>query len=430
MYALGLTIYELLTLRPAFVAENRAKLVEQVIAANPPTPRSVNPAVPRDLETIVLKATARDPAMRYQSAAEVADDLLRFIEDRPILARRASSAEQAWRWCRRNPAVASLLAAVLIVFAAGAGVSAYFAAEEGKRAKEARDNEREATDKSILAASREEEAKLQTARANDEAKRASAEEEKVRGERDRFRRLLNVSQINQAQAALDDNRTSRVMQLLAETTPKTPEEPDLRGWEWHYLARQIRGPVIGEFRAEGDPAKGGLPAHFGMTADGRVLRGRAEAGGVVLELWDARTGGAVARAPKAGVITLVKPPRVALSPDGRFVAAATVEAPEKVGGPPRELVRLWDFETGAELAGPPGSAPGGGMSLDAGGITWHEFSTSPGQVRSVQTVVRWDRVSGQIARTTVPALPEPGPDSPAPGEAPRKPFLGYSGGER
>src|SRR5207244_9978168 len=69
VYALGLTLYELLTLRPAFAADTRAKLVEQVLTAAPPSPRRVRPMVPRDLETVVLKATARDPGLRYQSAA-------------------------------------------------------------------------------------------------------------------------------------------------------------------------------------------------------------------------------------------------------------------------------------------------------------------------------------------------------------------------
>src|SRR4029434_2796952 len=98
----------------------RQKLIEQVVAASPPRPRAVNPAVPRDLETVVLKALARDPASGYQTAAEFAADLRRFVEDRPVLARRAGSAEQAWRWCRRNPAVASLVTAVLLVCVSGA----------------------------------------------------------------------------------------------------------------------------------------------------------------------------------------------------------------------------------------------------------------------------------------------------------------------
>src|SRR5262249_18325505 len=104
IYSLGLTLYELLTLRSAFEQAARQSLICQILADAPSPPRRVNPAVPRDLETIVLKAIARDPAHRYQTAAELADDLKRFVEDRPIQARRASLRERFWRWCRRNPA--------------------------------------------------------------------------------------------------------------------------------------------------------------------------------------------------------------------------------------------------------------------------------------------------------------------------------------
>jgi serine/threonine protein kinase/WD40 repeat protein/tetratricopeptide (TPR) repeat protein len=136
VYALGLTLYELLCLRPAFQAPTRAKLVEQVLTASPPKPRSVNPAIPRDLETIVLKAIARDPAARYQNAGELADDLRRYLEDRSILARRATPLEQAVRWCRRNPAVAtlagSLLAVLAIVAVVGTVMSLKLSAALGK----------------------------------------------------------------------------------------------------------------------------------------------------------------------------------------------------------------------------------------------------------------------------------------------------------
>jgi serine/threonine protein kinase/formylglycine-generating enzyme required for sulfatase activity len=117
-YSLGLTLYEMLTLRTAFDESDRNKLVKQVMHGEPVRPRKLNPAVPRDLETVVLKAIARDPAHRYQTPAEMAEDLKRFIEDRPVKARRISNAERLWRWCRRNPSIAVLggaLAAVLVL---------------------------------------------------------------------------------------------------------------------------------------------------------------------------------------------------------------------------------------------------------------------------------------------------------------------------
>jgi serine/threonine protein kinase len=117
VYSLGLTLYELLTLRPAFEALSREELIRRVCSGDLHRPRWVNSDVPRDLETIVLKAIERDPARRYQSAGELAEDLRRFLEDRPIRARRASLVERTGRWCRRNPALASVtaLAAALLI---------------------------------------------------------------------------------------------------------------------------------------------------------------------------------------------------------------------------------------------------------------------------------------------------------------------------
>jgi serine/threonine protein kinase len=123
VYSLGATLYELLTLRPAFDEPDRARLIERVTHGEPPRPRQVDGRIPRDLETVVLKALAREPADRYATAEALADDLRRFLLDRPIRARRAGVAERAWRWCRRNPVVAGLLAAA-VVLAAGLAVLA------------------------------------------------------------------------------------------------------------------------------------------------------------------------------------------------------------------------------------------------------------------------------------------------------------------
>jgi serine/threonine protein kinase len=123
VYSLGATLYELLTLRPAFDEPDRAHLIERVTHGEPPRPRQVEGRIPRDLETIVLKAMAREPAARYQNAEALAEDLQRFLLDRPIRARRAGPAERAWRWCRRNPVVAGLLTTA-VVLAAGLAVLA------------------------------------------------------------------------------------------------------------------------------------------------------------------------------------------------------------------------------------------------------------------------------------------------------------------
>ncbi|MFO0907075.1 MAG: serine/threonine-protein kinase [Isosphaeraceae bacterium] len=113
VYSLGLTLYEMLTLRPAFEDARPAVLMRRITEDPPPRPRSVNPRIPADLETIVLKAIAREPADRYRSAQELGDDLERVLDDRPIQARHVGAVERLWRWSRRNRTVASL--SVLIV---------------------------------------------------------------------------------------------------------------------------------------------------------------------------------------------------------------------------------------------------------------------------------------------------------------------------
>ncbi|MBN9118844.1 MAG: serine/threonine protein kinase, partial [Planctomycetes bacterium] len=120
VYGLGATLYELLTLEPPYAADSPARLIKQVADADPPPPREINPDIPRDLETIVLKAMAREPGTRYASARELAEDLEAFLEDRPIKARRTALASRAWRWCRRNPAVASLALSTLVALSLAA----------------------------------------------------------------------------------------------------------------------------------------------------------------------------------------------------------------------------------------------------------------------------------------------------------------------
>ena len=100
IYALGMTLYELLTLQPAFNGRDHQELLRQIALDEPVSPRRLNPAVPRDLETIVLKAIAKDPASRYTTAQELAADLRRFMDDQPILARRPGPLERSFRWAR------------------------------------------------------------------------------------------------------------------------------------------------------------------------------------------------------------------------------------------------------------------------------------------------------------------------------------------
>lgn len=138
VYSLGLTLYELLTLRPAFEDTDRSSLIRMITHGEPVRPRRINTAIPRDLETIVLKATAHAPADRYRSAGDLASDLRNFLEDRPISARRASAIERLWRWARRNRLVAALTAStfvLLVLFAAVTTAGYVRTAQERRKAE-------------------------------------------------------------------------------------------------------------------------------------------------------------------------------------------------------------------------------------------------------------------------------------------------------
>ena len=135
LYALGLTLYELLALRPAFEEKDRASLIRQVTQEDPPRLRKLNRAVPADFETIVHKAIAREPGRRYASAKALAEDLNRFIEGRPIQARRVSVPERVWRWCRRNPWPAGLAAALVLALVSGTIIASILAAQARRQAR-------------------------------------------------------------------------------------------------------------------------------------------------------------------------------------------------------------------------------------------------------------------------------------------------------
>jgi serine/threonine protein kinase/tetratricopeptide (TPR) repeat protein len=125
VYSLGLTLYELLTLKPAFPESDRVRLVHAIAHRDPEAPRRLDPRIPRDLETIVLKAITKEPGGRYARAEDLQDDLSRFLLDQPIQARRASGWERTWRWCRRNPFLASVsVAACLFLVTAIVAVTA------------------------------------------------------------------------------------------------------------------------------------------------------------------------------------------------------------------------------------------------------------------------------------------------------------------
>jgi serine/threonine protein kinase/tetratricopeptide (TPR) repeat protein len=117
IYSLGITLYELLTGQPAYKDTDRHVLLRRIIEAEPKTPRSIDPAIPRDLETIILAATAKEPTDRYAAMAALADDLRRFLDCRPLRARRHHHLQRISRWLRRHHLATAAASAVVIVIA-------------------------------------------------------------------------------------------------------------------------------------------------------------------------------------------------------------------------------------------------------------------------------------------------------------------------
>jgi serine/threonine protein kinase/Tfp pilus assembly protein PilF len=138
VYSLGATLYELLTLQPAFDGKDRQELLRQIAFEEPRPPRRINKPIPAELDTIVLKALEKNPAERYATAQDLADDLRRYLNHETIRARRASLVQRARKWARRHRAVvAATLICLMMALAAGVGSVGWVLGERKNRQREA-----------------------------------------------------------------------------------------------------------------------------------------------------------------------------------------------------------------------------------------------------------------------------------------------------
>jgi serine/threonine protein kinase len=366
VYALGLTLYELLTLRPAFDATDRLRLVEMVRRQEAPPPRQIDRRVPGDLETIVLKAMDPEASRRYQSADNLADDLRRFLADEPIQARRASLRERLLRWARHHRDVATALGAIFVLLLVGLAGTIYSNVQIGK----ARD------------------VALDAARAAEAARAAAEAGEKREARLRRSAELrLYAARLALAQHAWADSDVRRAQELLALCRP-APGEADLRGWEWHYLDRLCHSELL---RLGGHD---GPVFCVAASPDGRWL---ASAGGGNLYfnspssarpgqvlIRDARTGKLVHRLTGFSHLVL----RLAFSRDGARLAAVGFDRGARVfdTASGKEVARVGEHARAPLTA--VGFDPEGRRLLTASRARWYETEYGERAVRV------WDATGG------------------------------------
>jgi serine/threonine protein kinase len=322
VWALGVLLYELLTAQRPFEGLSAWDTIDAVLRQEPRPPARLLSSVPRDLDTICLKCLRKEPAQRYGSADALAADLQRFLRGEPIAARRVGEVERAWKWARRRPLIAGLLAALAVLLVVGTTVSTYFAVEAYQRA-------RDAEGALTLAKSREEEASDAKDKAVKAERRAVlAREESERGKRLTQRQaaeLLYASGLLDMEAGAVDKGLSTMLRALR-LAPPGPDTADFRLLVRRNLAAWARtAPALRQFTPQSAGRFVGNGKAF-VTWAGRTLH-----------RWDTATGEAIGPATGKDFPAVL----CAVSADGERVVAW--ENDQKTS------LRVYDARTGGKV---------------------------------------------------------------------------------
>jgi WD40 repeat protein/tetratricopeptide (TPR) repeat protein len=250
VYALGVTLYELLTLRPTFDSPDRLRLIQQVKDQEPQRPRSLDPRIPRDLETIVLKTIEKDPRRRYATADELGEDLRRFLDGEPIKARQVGEVEKVWKWARRRPAIASLMLLAVGSMLVGTAVSSRFALRANERA---------------------EAASLAEIRSRGSEADAKLAREAAIVERDNSRRLSAGLAFDRGLALAEEGQADRGLHWMLEGLKTAPDDEG----DFRLMVRRNLGSWLGQIHeplkilTQDAPNRRSLAARF--SPDGRTF---------------------------------------------------------------------------------------------------------------------------------------------------------------